>query len=77
MDDWWEGDHRPAVLTPHAGEFARLRAGSGHDPDDDGDLSADDDARVAAARDAATAWNAVVVLKGARTVIAAPMGRWP
>ena len=74
MDAWWEGDHRPLVLTPHAGEFARLRAGSGSAPDADGDLVADDDARVAAARDAATAWRAVVVLKGARTVIAAPDG---
>ncbi len=74
MDRWWEGDHRPAVLTPHAGEFARLRAGSDRAPDDDGDLTADDDARVAAARDAAAAWNAVVVLKGARTVIAAADG---
>jgi NAD(P)H-hydrate epimerase len=74
MDRWWDGDHRPAVLTPHSGEFARLRAGSGHEPADDGDLSGDDDARVAAARDAAAAWNAVVVLKGARTVIAAPDG---
>ncbi|MEX1169509.1 MAG: NAD(P)H-hydrate dehydratase [Chloroflexota bacterium] len=74
MDGWWEGEHRPAVLTPHAGEFARLRAGSGRSPDDDGDLAADDDARVAAARDAAATWNAVVVLKGARTVIAAADG---
>ncbi|MDO8484582.1 MAG: NAD(P)H-hydrate dehydratase [Candidatus Limnocylindrales bacterium] len=74
MDGWWEGEHRPAVLTPHAGEFARLRAGSGHDPADDGDLAGDDDARVAAAKEAAAAWNAVVVLKGARTVIAAPDG---
>ena len=74
MDGWWEGDHRPAVLTPHAGEFARLRAGSGRDPVVDGDLADDDDARVAATRDAAAAWDQVVVLKGARTVVAAPGG---
>lgn len=74
IDGWWEGEHRPAVLTPHAGEFARLRAGSGRAPDEDGDLAEDDDARVAAARDAAATWSAVVVLKGARTVIAAPDG---
>ena len=68
MDRWWEGQRRPAVLTPHAGEFARLRAGSGHA--EDSDLSTDDEARVAAARDAAVTWRSVVVLKGARTVIA-------
>ncbi len=74
MDAWWEGGRRPAVLTPHAGEFARLRAGAGRDPADDGDLGADDAARVAAARDAAATWGQVVVLKGAATVIAAPDG---
>ncbi len=74
LDRWWEAVRRPVVLTPHAGEFARLRAGSGLDPAGDGDLTGDDDARVAAARDAAGAWNTVVVLKGARTVIAAPYG---
>ena len=74
MDDWWDGDRRPAVLTPHAGEFARLRAGSGRDPETDGDLAADDDARVAAVRDASAAWRQCVVLKGARTVIATPDG---
>jgi NAD(P)H-hydrate epimerase len=74
MDGWWDGDRRPAVLTPHAGEFARLRAGSGDHPADDGDLVADDAARLAAALDAASTWGSVVVLKGARTIIAAPDG---
>jgi NAD(P)H-hydrate epimerase len=74
MDGWWTGDRRPAVLTPHAGEFARLRAGSGDQQPDDGDLEGDDDARLAAATDAATTWGSVVVLKGARTIIAAPDG---
>jgi ADP-dependent NAD(P)H-hydrate dehydratase / NAD(P)H-hydrate epimerase len=75
MEGWWEGDRRPSVLTPHSGEFARLRAGSGREPADDGDLDGDDAARATAARDAATAWRQVVVLKGAKTVIAAPDGR--
>jgi len=74
MDRWWEGERRPAVLTPHAGEFARLRAGSGDVAPEDGDLSADDEARLAAATDAASTWSTVVVLKGARTIIAAPDG---
>jgi NAD(P)H-hydrate epimerase len=74
MDHWWEGDRRQAVLTPHPGEFSRLRAGSGREPADDGDLVDDDAARAAAARHAATTWRQVVVLKGARTVIAAPDG---
>ena len=74
MDRWWEGLRRPAVLTPHPGEFERLRAGSEDHAPDDGDMSADDDARLAAARNAATTWGSVVVLKGARTIIAAPDG---
>ena len=74
MDDWWVGQQRAAVLTPHAGEFARLRAGSGLDAAADGDLGDDDDARVAATRDASRIWHQVVVLKGARTVIAAADG---
>jgi hydroxyethylthiazole kinase-like uncharacterized protein yjeF len=74
MDGWWDGERRSAVLTPHVGEFGRLRAGSGIDPANDGDLIDDDEARVAAARDAASAWHQVVVLKGARTVIASPDG---
>ena len=74
-EGWWEGDRRPSVLTPHTGEFARLRAGSGREPEADGDISRDDVARATAARHAATTWGQVVVLKGAKTVVAAPDGR--
>jgi hydroxyethylthiazole kinase-like uncharacterized protein yjeF len=73
-DEWWTRVTRPCVLTPHAGEFARLRAGAGHDPAADGDLGADDGDRVRAAVDAAAEWGQVVVLKGANSVIAAPDG---
>ena len=73
-DAWWDSVTRPCVLTPHAGEFARLRAGAGHDAAADGDLRDDDEARVRAAAAAAAEWRQVVVLKGARTVIASPDG---
>ncbi|RSZ57471.1 NAD(P)H-hydrate dehydratase [Massilia atriviolacea] len=55
----------PVILTPHAGEMAHL---SGMPKED---ILADPDS---AARTAAQAWNAVVALKGARTVISAPEG---
>jgi hydroxyethylthiazole kinase-like uncharacterized protein yjeF len=54
------------VLTPHPGEMSRLLA-SGVD-----DVQRD---RPATALGAAQRWGAVVVLKGAHTVIAAPDGR--
>src|SRR5690242_14035441 len=75
VDHWWDiADRRAAVLTPHPGEFARLRAGGGNTPADDGDLVDDDEARLAAAKHAAETWGTVVVLKGARTIVAAPDG---
>ena len=74
LGEWWTGSVRPCVLTPHIGEFERLRTGSGVDAADDGNLGDDDDARRVAAAAAAAAWNQVVVLKGAKTVIAEPDG---
>jgi len=74
--DGWAGEVAArCVLTPHVGEFLRLRAADGHDPKEHGDLVFDDARRLAAARDAAREWGQVVVLKGARTVIADREGR--
>lgn len=63
---WWQSVGTSLVLTPHPGEFARL---AGAAPD-----SGDDDARAEAAVEAAARWRQVVVLKGARTVVAEPGG---
>ena len=57
------GRSAPTVLTPHAGEFARL---AGSPPGDD---------RVGAARRLADQLGATVLLKGNVTVIAEPGGR--
>ena len=54
------------VVTPHPGEMARLTGFSA------AELAAD---REGIALRYAKAWNAVVVLKGARTVVASPDGR--
>lgn len=74
LGEWWSAQLRPCVLTPHPGEFARLREGAGIEAGADGDVSEDDAARRAAALAAAQAWGHVVVLKGAKTVIAEPDG---
>jgi NAD(P)H-hydrate epimerase len=55
----------PAVLTPHAGEFARLFEIS---------MEALEEDRVGLVRKAATETGCVVVLKGSRSLIASPDG---
>jgi ADP-dependent NAD(P)H-hydrate dehydratase / NAD(P)H-hydrate epimerase len=75
VDDWEAEVAARCVLTPHVGEFLRLREADGVDSKKLGDLVFDDARRLSAARDAARDWGQVVVLKGARTVIAAPDGR--
>ncbi|SFC54473.1 NAD(P)H-hydrate dehydratase [Massilia yuzhufengensis] len=56
---------RPLILTPHAGEMAHLTGIAKQD------ICALPDPRAV---EAARAWNAVIALKGARTVIATPDG---
>lgn len=56
---------RPVILTPHAGEMAHLTGA------DKQDIAGKPDPH---ALEAAHAWNAVLALKGARTVIATPGG---
>lgn len=60
-----EGAHADLVITPHPGEMGRLLGTSASDVESD---------RIDAARQAASRFNCVAVLKGARTVIADPSG---
>lgn len=57
-------EKHPLVLTPHPGEMARLIGASGEIKD-----------RVAMVRDFATTNQVILVLKGSRSLVAAPDGR--
>ncbi len=73
LDSWWTRLPPRTILTPHPGEMARLSK-----IEDEGDLKANDKVqanRISLATEKAAAWNMIVVLKGAHTVIADPDGR--
>ena len=63
---WHEHLPPQAILTPHPGEMARLCGCSTRE------VQAN---RIGLAQEKAVDWNAVIVLKGAYTVVAAPDGR--
>ncbi len=63
---WWQELTCDAIITPHAGEMARLCGLSVESVQSD---------RVGIARKMAMEWHKTIVLKGAYTVIAAPDGR--
>jgi NAD(P)H-hydrate epimerase len=63
--EWWRDVKRPLVLTPHPGEFERLNGAPAGTTDEE---------RLANAAGAAQRFGHVVVLKGARTVVASPDG---
>lgn len=66
QSELFRGRRASTVLTPHPGEMARLC---------DSSIVAVQAHRVDLAMEQARAWNAVVVLKGNGTVVAAPDGR--
>ncbi|MFN8420772.1 MAG: NAD(P)H-hydrate epimerase [Anaerolineae bacterium] len=66
VKDWWNRLPARTVLTPHSGEMSRLCG------IDSKEVQAN---RYLLAREKAKAWNCVVVLKGANTIIADPDGR--
>jgi len=67
LNGWAEHLPRPAILTPHPGEMARLIKAE--------DKSSINKDRIGTARRAAAEWGHMVILKGAFTVIAHPDGR--
>jgi hydroxyethylthiazole kinase-like uncharacterized protein yjeF len=68
VDRWWEALPPDSILTPHPGEMARLMGGQTSVQE----IQAD---REGVTSRMAAEWGAVVVLKGAFTVVASPDGR--
>lgn len=68
VDRWWKALPSESILTPHPGEMARLTRGQTSVQE----IQAD---REGMASQMAAEWGAVVVLKGAFTVVASPDGR--
>jgi NAD(P)H-hydrate epimerase len=66
MDLWWELLPENTILTPHPGEMARLC---------DVETSDVQNQRWELVQEKSAAWNAVIVLKGAHTLVAEPGGR--
>ncbi len=66
MKEWPQKLARHSILTPHPGEMARLTGRT------TSEIQAN---RIAIAQSQAAAWQHVIVLKGAHTVVAAPDGR--
>jgi NAD(P)H-hydrate epimerase len=65
-EEWWQRLPKPAVLTPHPGEMARLMGVK------TSEVQAD---RLGVAAEMAARWGHIVLLKGAYTVIADPEGQ--
>ena len=64
--EWWKELPSGCVITPHPGEMARLLRCEMEDILSD---------RIGVARETAEDWGCTVVLKGAHTIVASPMGK--
>jgi NAD(P)H-hydrate epimerase len=63
--EWWRRLPPQSLITPHPAEMARLMGS---------DTATVQAHRLAVAREMADKWQVVVALKGAHTVVSAPMG---
>ncbi|HLV35678.1 MAG TPA: NAD(P)H-hydrate dehydratase [Spirillospora sp.] len=65
IPNWWEQLPPNTIITPHPGEMARLSGLS------TGEIQSN---RVRIAREKAAEWSVILLLKGAHTLIASPVG---